>query len=642
MTRINRLFYNDGTRHVRTPRARRRATKLTQRTLRFELLSDRRMLNADWGTDADPSHDDTTPTICDDRSTKQTESLTFNIEGGTKGGPDGFNVTRYEDGDIAAVYSVPYGTDGEKHESKSDYGEKGGGIVIEPAPDLPPFNPWGDYIHVDDSNTGTQDGQSWLTAFSDLQDGLTAAKPGDVILVAGGIYNPGPYRSASFDVRDGVDMLGGFAGAFTGLGVNAYDRDWTYSDSDDEQSGDYKYRTILTGDIAGDDVYPLTLPNGNEQPVEEIDIANNGENNHNVLRAVGVQDATISGFYVQGGNADLRLGGGGMLNRYSTLTITDTVFRWNEGLNGGAMHNDQATPYLHEVIFDRNIATENGGALANINTAGDPQWTVNSVFYKNRAGESEAGGAIYDVGDTPTIVWNSTITSNLAYDGSGIYAENSRLLVVNSIVYGNYGDSQIAAIASNSAIFYSDIMGGWTGTGTGNLDVFPEFWAPDSAVGPDGAWATDDDGLQLNDYSLLLEQGSLSAPAIDVRGESRAPTEDGVDLGAYENQQADTALAFSSSTVNVPFAPAYGKVRIAHEDKLVDARRNADLLFAEVTEWRTLWDETGKDDSARCGFYDSQGDDEFTDTKLADGPDDTDDKGGWFGLDESLNRKVCE
>ena len=39
-------------------------------------------------------------------------------------------------------------------------------------PNYRPFNPTGNIIHVDDSNAGTQNGMSWMTAFGNLQDGL--------------------------------------------------------------------------------------------------------------------------------------------------------------------------------------------------------------------------------------------------------------------------------------------------------------------------------------------------------------------------------------------------------------------------------------------------------------------------------------
>ena len=44
-------------------------------------------------------------------------------------------------------------------------------------PNYRPFNPTGNIIHVDDSNAGTQNGMSWMTAFGNLQDGLAAAQP---------------------------------------------------------------------------------------------------------------------------------------------------------------------------------------------------------------------------------------------------------------------------------------------------------------------------------------------------------------------------------------------------------------------------------------------------------------------------------
>ncbi len=73
-------------------------------------------------------------------------------------------------------------------------------------------------IYVDASATGTNDGTSWPTAYTDLQSALAIATSGDTIDVAQGTYKPTTSTdpsvtiSSTFNLVDGVSLLGGFSG----------------------------------------------------------------------------------------------------------------------------------------------------------------------------------------------------------------------------------------------------------------------------------------------------------------------------------------------------------------------------------------------------------------------------------------------
>ena len=73
--------------------------------------------------------------------------------------------------------------------------------------------------YVNDDATGAEHGTSWQDAFTDLQSALAVAVAGDQIWVAAGTYKPSlsidgsaDARTASFSLKSGVALYGGFAG----------------------------------------------------------------------------------------------------------------------------------------------------------------------------------------------------------------------------------------------------------------------------------------------------------------------------------------------------------------------------------------------------------------------------------------------
>lgn len=70
--------------------------------------------------------------------------------------------------------------------------------------------------YVDEAATGSNDGTSWVHAYTDLQDALGAAASGEEIWVAGGTYRPagpGGPNDATFSIPSGVAVYGGFKGS---------------------------------------------------------------------------------------------------------------------------------------------------------------------------------------------------------------------------------------------------------------------------------------------------------------------------------------------------------------------------------------------------------------------------------------------
>ncbi|WP_437336652.1 choice-of-anchor Q domain-containing protein [Sorangium sp. So ce394] len=175
--------------------------------------------------------------------------------------------------------------------------------------------------------------------------------------------------------------------------------------------------------------------------------------------------------------------------------------------------------------FENNTATRGGAIIA----AGTLSVT-NSVFFANRANgfggfnEIQAlGGAIHADGDVNvthcTFYGNTAQGFDIPADGGGLYVSSGSATVLNSILWGS-APNEIAGPGA-AEITYSDVMGGYPGTG--NIDQDPLFVAPA------------DGDLHLQACSPARDAGLFTCglPPMDLDGNPRvvgaAP-----DMGAYE------------------------------------------------------------------------------------------------------------
>ena len=421
-----------------------------------------------------------------------------------------------------------------------------------------------------DADLPTGSGTTWTDPFSDLQDALSIATAGDEIWVAEGSYTPGTNRHASFHMKSGVDMYGGFQGVSASFPTGEYSvdqRDWSSN------------QTILNGDINQDDdftMYDSSYGFGVDGLV--MDILFNEENSHHVVS--GADDARLDGFYVQGGNANGVCGspstpmsicypvsmwsavyekGGGLHAPNGTPTVENVVFRFNSAIDGGAVYTEGGQlssfdePNFRNVVFHNNLAESRGAGIYN---NGSDIYLENAVFYKNYVfGSAGLGGGMMISGGE-TIIVNSTFYGNWAGAGGALAIRTASPVIINSILHGDgaitasgtqelyhTGGGQIFAAHSN---FDGGLPANAIDAG-GNIDAWPEWAAPDTALGPDQTWATSDDGLQLNGFSpshdtaidsILSPNGVLvEAPEDDILGTLRLDVNiagDGIDMGAYE------------------------------------------------------------------------------------------------------------
>jgi parallel beta-helix repeat protein/predicted outer membrane repeat protein len=254
-------------------------------------------------------------------------------------------------------------------------------------------------IYVKADASGANNGTSWADAYIDLQTALADAHSGDEIWVAAGTYKPttDTSRTATFQLKSGVALYGGFAG-----GETARDqRDWETN------------VTILSGDIG--------TPR------------DNSDNSYHVVTGSGTDaTAVLDGFTVTSGkaNGDLAWGhdsGGGIYNSYGNPTLTNCIFSGNSvTYNGGGMYNVGSDPTLTHCTFSDNSAYHEGGGIYN----GSSSPMVTSVTFSDNYATYSGGGMHNGDGSSPTVT-DCTFSGNFGSWGGGMYNWNSDPMVTN-------------------------------------------------------------------------------------------------------------------------------------------------------------------------------------------------------------------
>lgn len=222
------------------------------------------------------------------------------------------------------------------------------------------------------------------------------------------------------------------------------------------------------------------------------------------------QAGGAAGLNDRGGGLFCDGGGGG---NGCSPTLTGVTFTGNRAsLRGGAINNDgnnngASSPQITGSTFSDNVAGLNGGAIYNDGNRGESSPKITgSTFSGNSA--AQQGGAIYNNGSG---------------NGNEIYNFAATPTLSHTLVEGG-----IAGISENN--------GSSTTNGGDNLNVNPLFADAGDPAGPDGQFATADDGFNLQPSSPAIGVGNSSAANItntDITGDARIIGTE-VDMGAYE------------------------------------------------------------------------------------------------------------
>jgi predicted outer membrane repeat protein len=407
----------------------------------------------------------------------------------------------------------------------------------------------GPRCYVDASAVGSNSGNSWKNAYTDLQSALADANC-TKIWVSEGLYKPtadADNRTASFNVPAGVEVYGGFDGTETELA----------------QRDPGAHVTVLSGDVEGDDT---TDEHGVVQShTQLVDF-----NSYHVVTMDGtvtpvLADTVLDGFTVTAGQANgaypANLGGGfycggAAAGQECSPTITDVLFSGNKAAFGGALGNHAtgggiSSPALLNVTFRGNNAGTFGGAVYNAASGGTSSPGLTNVTFSGNS--SGRGGAIYNDGhdgnSSPTLR-NVTFQGNTANEGGAIYnnvgaAGTSSPALSNVILWGNsawLGGSQMYNNSAAPSISHSVVQGGDAGSNAGT--AFSD--GIDNTLEDPGLLELDDYGGHTPTIALAWEGSAVDAgddatcAAAPVNGQDQRgverPKGAHCDIGAFELQ----------------------------------------------------------------------------------------------------------
>ncbi|MGG2053615.1 InlB B-repeat-containing protein [Lysinibacillus pakistanensis] len=276
-------------------------------------------------------------------------------------------------------------------------------------------------IYVNAASTGGNNGSSWNNAFKDLQSALNAAQSGDEIWIATGTYTPtkkisaNDPRTATFQMKNGVAIYGGFQGTETKL----------------TERNVQANPTILNG--LGDIYHVFYHPNGlflDRSAVLDGVTITGGNANGNLEhgRGGGMYNSGSSPTITNVTFSENRAGnGGGVYSEYvSNQIITNVLFSGNKAENGGGMHHFFSNPTITNVVFSRNEASFMGGGMYNFQ--GGNLSLTNVTFSGNKA---DHGGGLYNDNSSPTITSVTFSENKTKFHGGGMYNWASSPTITN-------------------------------------------------------------------------------------------------------------------------------------------------------------------------------------------------------------------
>ncbi|MBI4761641.1 MAG: choice-of-anchor Q domain-containing protein [Chloroflexota bacterium] len=292
---------------------------------------------------------------------------------------------------------------------------------------------------------------SWANACT-LQRALFVAGGGDEVWVQQGTYKPttGTDRSASFVIRDGVAVYGGFLGTETAR----------------SQRNPNPANTILSGEIGDQNLltdnsfHVVTIDNAGLSTlldgftITRGYVADADGNPYGAGVYITNSSPTLNNLIITDNRAGSTVGsgGGGIYIDDTdglpliTPTISNVKFLNNYSGRGGGLFSQRSSPILTNVVFEGNQALATGGGGANFQNlqATDPYINpvlTNVSFINNTA---TGGGGMF-LGTSSGSLTNVTFSGNVANRrGGGLLLEFSSAVLTNVTFYNNTSNNNLA------------------------------------------------------------------------------------------------------------------------------------------------------------------------------------------------------
>lgn len=415
--------------------------------------------------------------------------------------------------------------------------------------------------YVDASAAGpNHDGTAWCTGFTDLHDALAVASPGDEIRVADGVYKPDRGtgdRSASFVLKNGVTLLGGYAGC---------------GEPDPDARDTSLYPSVLSGDLDGDD---------------GPDFTNYADNSYHVVtyndpNATGV---ILDGFTITSGNADGT--GAGLTNQGSGIhirngaakcvpggpTIRNCIVEKNWSAHHGAVNDHALSTVIDNCIIRNNRSGTEGSGLQI--HSGAP--TVTSTLFESNVSDGEGGGAWMGVdtdatctGPAHPVFADCTFSFNQAARGGGLFNNGTEVTVSEATFNNNRATAQ----------FPEDRLGGGMyNAGSSQVTVTDSRFELNHAFYGGGIY---NDGATVSvQATTFLGNNTPGGGQQDATGAIIFPGGGGL----YATHGTELTLADCLLDQNI--ANRYGGTLYADQDSVVDIRRCT--LSNSASYWNAIF-----------------------------------------------------
>ncbi len=255
----------------------------------------------------------------------------------------------------------------------------------------------GKIIYVNGSNTSKdKKGTSWEHAFTDFNDAINKANPGDQIWVAQGEY------VGAFSLKDGVEVYGGFMGKET----EGWQRNIKRFQTVFKGNSDNVFINKNLGSATLLDGVTITNPNGRGMHNENASfMVRNCSFKENIFKASGagllIHSSDIRLFNCTFANNTTENDGGALCISNSTALILSCSFVNNKSnygsgvYGGGAVFIDSETNLsLISSQFKQNTSKRYGGAINNYHN--QKHLMCNCTFENNKSEENSSYNDIYN------------------------------------------------------------------------------------------------------------------------------------------------------------------------------------------------------------------------------------------------------